>query len=144
MKKSKQPIVYVPREISISEAGKSCILAYFVSKAYLQTVITEYNKEDGSAQAYYFVNYDNIPNKYVDDLCITLQTQIGDNVEVCEIFKDYQSCKDFVDKINKNLVLDIYDLPISRYNQREVLQEKAIKYGTNLEKQLIHDDEKLK
>lgn len=144
MKKSKQPLVYVPREIGISEAGKSCTIAYFVSKAYLQKVITEYSKEDGSLQAYYFVNFDNIPSLYVDDLSIALQTSIGDNVEVCEIFKDYQSCKDFVNKINENLELDIYDLPISRYDQREVLQETAIKYGTNLEKQLIHDDEKLK
>lgn len=137
MEKGKQPIVYVAREIWMyDEMGEKVKVANFVSRAYLRKSIVEY-KQDGSADKEFFVDFNVNPAIFAMDRNTSFHVQNGDNEKVDQIFKSYEQCKQYVNVLNKNIVLDVYNFPVELYLTRNAVHEKAVEYGNSLEREFI-------
>lgn len=133
------PIVYVAREIWIyDELGKIYDVANFVSKAYLKKAVIQY-ENDGNAYKEFFVDLK--PIKYQKQDNSMFYTQDGNNIKVFHVFKDYVSCRKYVDNLNSYIVSDIYHFPISLYTQRHSIHDNAVQYGKKLEEGFISLEE---
>ena len=142
--KSKQPIVYVAREIYIYDRDCRCYkVANFVSKAYLMETNIKYN-EDGSIDKQYFVDFNINPSIFAIDRKTHFHVQNGDNIEVSTVFRDYESCRKYVTGINNRLAdgADIYNTPLSLYGQMHKIREMADVYGKSLEDEFILPEER--
>ncbi len=130
----KRPVVYVPRELHVYDTDGECIkFGYFVSTAHLKRKVVDY-KKNGEIYNNYFVSLDhyisNMDNK------INIYTENGDYCKDV-IFKDYRSCKEYVDELNKwQLIIlkqdRIYSLDIIERKFKEVME-----YGKMLEEKYI-------
>ena len=142
--KSKQPIVYVAREIYIYDRENKCYrVANFVSRAYLMETTFKYN-EDGSIDKEHFVDFGIDPAIFAIDRKTNFHVQNGHNIRAIEIFDNYESCSKYVDKINKRLAdtFDIYNTPLSLYGQQmHKIHNKAVEYGKSLEEEFISPEE---
>ena len=134
IEEDKRPVVYVPRELYAYDTDGECIkFGYFVSTAHLQRKVVDY-KKNGENYNNYFVSLDhyisNMDNK------INIYTENGDYCKDV-IFKDYRSCKAYVDELNKwQLIIlkqdRIYSLDIIERKFKEVME-----YGKMLEEKYI-------
>ena len=95
--KNKRPIVYAAREITyFGENNVECTIGYYVAKAYLNFAGKWYNK-DGTVTRKYEMNFVN-RFEMLDIKNREFYTIIADCDESrAEVFKDYASCKKYVD-----------------------------------------------
>ena len=98
----KRPIVYVPRKItSFGDGSVEQTVGYFVSQAYLNYAGKSYDK-DGTTSCVYYVDF--VKRYFSEDMQgLELYVECGDtrNEFKKNAFKDYQSCKECVYKLNQ-------------------------------------------
>ncbi len=130
----KRPVVYVPRELHVYDTDGECIkFGYFVSTAHLRRKVVDYN-EDGKNYNNYYVNLDhyisNMDNK------INIYTENGD---CCKdvIFKDYKSCKAYVDQLNQIQLTILKQERIYSLDKIERKFKEVMEYGKALEEKYI-------
>lgn len=137
--KNKQPIVYVARDIWFCNGlGDHQKIACFVSPAHLYESFKEYF-EDGSVNQEFLVKFDNKPervylskNAYFD---VDARKKLSFKVD--KIFKNYQSCKDYVNNTNNLLSNNHIRVLSSMIAQKNSIHNIAVKYGQKLEHKLI-------
>lgn len=142
-KQSKQPVVYVARELSaVNEYGDYYLFGYFVSKAYLRRKEIDY-KESGDIEYNHIVDFNICPAIFAMDDNVNIHAENGDGEAKAKIFKDYKSCKEYVDKLNKHrlasMVSDKY--AYSRIIIKERFKE-VMKYAKYLEDKYIPLEER--
>ena len=150
---NKQPIVFVPRALKLLDGEGQLThqtFGWFVSKAYLKSVTTEYTTK-GEIKTNYVVNFCPQIHDWEEDVSILVEN--GDNVSEHKIFKDYKSCKQYVNKLNKdkdNLLikqnLECFECPIynSEYLREQIRKsfKEVMSYANYLEDKYISTDEK--
>ena len=100
-KQSNQPVVYVARELSTADYYGTYEFGYFVSKAYLKRKEIDY-KPSGDIEYNHIVDFNIWPAIFAIDNNVNIHTENGDGESRSRIFKDYQSCKEYVDRLNEH------------------------------------------
>jgi len=141
-KQSKQPVVYVARELNVDGIDELySVMGWFVSKAYLKNTNIEYT-EEGDKYYDYTVDYTinpTIPAR-ADNKIYTVN---GDNVSTPVIFSDYKSCKTYARSLNKYRFDRVtrgkseQECEVIKKTFREVMQ-----YAKRLEDRFIAEEEK--
>lgn len=131
----KRPVVYVARDLHAYDVdGEYFQFGYFVSTAHLDRKVIDYTK-NGEKHNNYYVNLDH----YISNLDnnVNIYAECGDSLKD-RVFKDYRSCKEYVDQLNKytieNLVKGkcIYSSEKINIKFKEVME-----YGKMLEEKYI-------
>lgn len=143
MKESKQPIVYVPRALYIRDYNdEDIIFGWFVSKAYLKRKVFDY-KTNGVRSINYFVDFNINPAIYSSDSYTGIYAENGDNEEKTIVFKDYKSCKEFVNILNKDRNKTLPILLRGGWTLGgEAKFTEVLEYAERLESQLIPAEER--
>jgi len=130
----KRPVVYVPRELHAYDTDGECIkFGYFVSTAHLDRKVIDY-KKNGENYNNYYVNLDhyisNMDNK------INIYTENGD---CCKdvIFKDYISCKVYVNQLNQKQLSYLKQDEIYSIDTIERKFKEVMEYSKALEEKYI-------
>ena len=144
--KNKRPIVYVAREfIYCDDNNKEMLGGYYVSKAYLHFAGKEYN-EDGTISKEFkvdFVNRYECLDKKDDEVFCELYAEISDvKATKREIFKDYASCKKYVNEQNLKMATAIGTTSASKVVVRMEFYKQAYKYAAALEEKYIPAEER--
>lgn len=144
MRESKQPVVYVARELRVLDGeGTNFVFGYFVSKAYLRRKIIDYTTS-GTRNCNHIVDFNISPAIFAIDNGVGIHAENGDGEPKAEIFRDYKSCKEYVNQLNSGIV-EHYSNSKSAYRWRGYAEAKfkeVMKYAERLESQLIPDEER--
>ena len=144
MRESKQPVVYVARELRVPDGeGTSVTFGWFVSKAYLRREVIDFTTS-GNKICNYFVDFNISPAIFAIDNNVSIHAENGDSEPKAEIFRDYKSCKDYVDKLNKDRV-EHFTNSKSAYRWKgyaEVKFNEVMEYAKYLESKYISDEER--
>lgn len=136
---NKRPIVYTIRELSTyDDEYNICLIGYFVSRAYVTHLDITYHKTGAAVKKYdidfcdmVYTDFNSSPVWFVEN---------GSKTEVYQskIFKDYTSCKKYVDEQN-----DIYfKTNHTTMPTRIDLHKQAIKVCAKLEEKYIPLEER--
>ena len=102
--KSKQPVVYVARELKVpDEEGSYHVFGWFVSAAYLRRTVIDYTTS-GDKYYNYLVDFSVEPAIFAIDDKVSIFVENGDRQPKSKIFKDYPTCKAYVNKLNEGRV----------------------------------------
>lgn len=127
MGESKQPVVYVVRQLRIpARDGDDGAFGYFVSKAYLQRAIIDYSIS-GDKEFHYFVDFNIYPEISVKDYYELIHVENGDCKRKSEIFKDYKSCKKYVEELNNDIFENSLDCISAEYCNKGYIEENNYK-----------------
>ena len=100
-KENKRPQVFVARKLTTyNENNQEITIGYYVSKAYLINYSVSFNK-DGKGQECYTVVFDGIFHR-TNEIEIYAENDWGK--ETSEAFIGFNACKEYVEKINKQLL----------------------------------------
>ncbi|MBQ3502422.1 MAG: hypothetical protein IJA72_02045 [Clostridia bacterium] len=138
---NKRPIVYTIRELlTYDDEYNSCLIGYFVSRAYIAHLDITYHKTGAAVKKYdidfcdmVYTNFNSSPVWFAEN---------GSKSEVYQskIFKDYASCKKYVDGQNS-----IYFTQNHTTMPRRIeLHKQALKYCKVLEEKYIPAEEREK
>lgn len=144
----KRPKVYVPRVLTTyNDNDMEIMIGYYVSKAYLSFVGKRYN-EDGTVICKYEVNFVNgfetkdADFEILDEDGEEFYVETSVNVPRNEVFKDYKSCKQYVDELNQKFAQAVGTTSASKIAKRMELHKKAIEFGAKLEEKYIPFEER--
>lgn len=140
--KDKRPVVYVARTITGYENYSERLIANFVAKAYLIGMEKWWDPDGRTGETYYVEFCDQCFSwgEWVDaDLTAEYPESRKDRV-----FKDYISCKKYVDKINKDNVEYKLKSETDKSRRREIVSiyKTAIAFGKVLEEKYIPLEER--
>ena len=127
MQESNQPVVYVARELSVANGeGKNYIFGYFVSKAYLRKKEIEYT-----------------PAGDINHNHVGIHAENGDGESKSKIFKDYQSCRKYVNDLNKRRLITMTS-DKTPYHCARIKQKfgEVMEYAQFLEERYIPAEER--
>ena len=90
------------------------------------------------------MNFDFRPNElYIDKYAgFNVDAHSTNSTSVNEIFKDYQSCKAYVDEMNNHLSYHIPEVSSSMAQQKYLIHSMAVEYGRKLEEEFISPEER--
>ncbi len=129
----KRPVVYVPRELHVYDTDGECIkFGYFVSTAHLKRKVVDY-KENGENYNNYYVSLDHYISNMDNN---TIYTENGDYCKDI-IFKEYRSCKEYVDQLNQMQLSHLKQEEIYSTEKIERKFKKVMEYGKMLEEKYI-------
>ena len=133
----KRPIVYVPRIITGYENYSKRLIANFVAKAYLISMEKWWNPDGRTGETYRVEFCDECFSwgEWVDaDLTVEYPESRKDRV-----FKDYISCKKYVEETNKSNVEYKLKSETNKFRRREIVSryKTAIAFGKVLEDKYI-------
>ena len=142
-KQSKQPVVYVARELRVGDSdGAYRVFGWFVSKAYLRRKTIDYTTS-GDKYVNHIVDFNICPAIFAIDDNVSIHAENGDSEPKAEIFKDYVSCKQYVNDLNKTRLSRL------TRNESEYMCEKienklieVMKYAKYLEEKYIAVEER--
>ncbi|MBO5910424.1 MAG: hypothetical protein J6Q15_02830 [Clostridia bacterium] len=134
----KRPIIYVPAGLRYIKDGVMYKVAYYVSRATLKSVHVECY-EDGTVEHEYNIHFMDIEN--AQKLYPKFYVCQGD-ATVSKIFKDYESCKGFVDELNYTFATTVGSISASKMEEKMELHKQAFKYCAELEEIYIPLDER--
>ena len=139
MRESKQPVVYVARELRVPDGeGADFVFGYFVSKAYLRRKVIDYTTS-GTRNCNHIVDFNISPAIFAIDNNVGIHAENGDGEPKAEIFRDYKSCKEYVNQLNSGIV-EHYTSSKSAYRWKGCAEEKfkeVMEYAKYLEEKYI-------
>ena len=146
MAKTKQPIVYVARELKVADGyGSYHVFGWFVSKAYLKRTTIDYTTS-GDKHCNHIVDFNICPAIFAIDDNVSIHAENGDSEPRAEIFKDYKSCKEYVNQLNKGRV-EHFKNNKSAFRWQgcvEIKYNEVMKYAKYLEEKYIPLEERQK
>ena len=144
MRESKQPVVYVARELRVPDGeGTDVVFGWFVSKAYLRRKVIDYTTS-GARIYNHIVDFNISPAIFAIDNSVGIHAENGDGEPKAEIFRDYKSCKEYVDELNSGRV-EYFSNSKSAYRWRGCAEEKfkkVMEYAKYLEEKYIPAEER--
>lgn len=142
-KQSKQPVVYVARELKVGDGdGGYQVYGWFVSKAYLRRKTIDYTTS-GDKYVNHIVDFNICPAIFAIDNNVNIHAENGDGESKSKIFKDYQSCKEYVDRLNEHrLRTTTIDKPQYIREKIEGRFKEVMKYAKYLEEKYIPLEER--
>ncbi len=138
---SKRPIVYVERELGVYINGNYRTFGFFVSKAYLKETTINY-ENDGSKFVVSKVDFNVNPSIFIEDKDFKICVENGRDVLKTKIFKDYSSCKKYVNEHNHKLATTVGTISASKIAKRMELHKTVLQYGVELESEYIPLEER--
>lgn len=142
-KQSKQPVVYVARELRVYDnVGTNYVFGWFVSKAYLKRKTIDYTTS-GDEYVNHIVDFNICPAIFAMDNNVNIHAENGDSEPKSEIFKNYISCKRYVKELNKGR-LGRLTRNESEYMCEKITDkfEQVMKYAKYLEEKYIPLEER--
>ena len=143
MQESNQPVVYVARELSVANGeGENYIFGYFVSKAYLRKKEIEYTPA-GDINHNHIVDFNIWPAIFAIDNNVGIHAENGDGESKSKIFKDYQSCRKYVNDLNKRRLITMTS-DKTPYHCARIKQKfgEVMEYAQFLEERYIPAEER--
>ena len=139
-KENKQPVVYVARKLFFYVNSNRSTIAYYVSKARLDSVKICFS-ESGKITKEYSVLYSTQEYHKTNDKNIFAENKSFD--EVNTVFCDFEDCKKFVKKMNINILS-------RRLKGKQSIEKKMVltqyinakKIGERLEKEFISQEDR--
>jgi hypothetical protein len=135
LNEDKRPEVWVARRLSSRGLGCSIkTVAYFVSKARVQSATISYSRS-GKECKKYEVEFETPQAleelNYVGNVFV----QVGDHVEVDKVDKSYRVIKQYVEELNKKLLEVKLENAISTTYSKDVKEQhdEDVLFGENLE-----------
>ena len=140
---NKRPIVYTIREIrTYNDEYEECRIGYFVSRAYVTHLDITYHKT-GAAVKKYDIDFCDMIYTDFNSTPIWIVENGSKNEEYqSKIFKDYASCKNYVDQQNYIFATTVGTPAASKIAKRMELHKQALKYGAKLEEKYIPLEER--
>ncbi|MFQ6723845.1 MAG: hypothetical protein ACLRFE_00740 [Clostridia bacterium] len=137
-KECKRPVVYVPRKLEVDGIDELYpVICWFVSKAYLKMTTIEYPEHDNKYVAH-VVDYSINPDMLEQNCELSANIEDGDNVLKAIVFKDYKSCKEYVNQLNKlrfkNLIKGKHECACEEIEDKF---KQVLKCGKDLEDKCI-------
>lgn len=144
MRESKQPVVYVARELRVSDGdGGQFVMGWFVSKAYLTRKVIDYTTS-GTRNCNHIVDFNIGPAIFAIDNNVGIHAENGDGEPKAEIFRDYKSCKEYVNQLNRDR-FEYFASSKSAYRWKGYAEEKfkeVMEYAKYLEEKYIPEVER--
>lgn len=129
----KRPEVWVARRLM--RRGCRCDsypIAYFASKARVQTVTKRFLK-NGKEVKEYEVEYET--PEQLEDLCVDGYVETGDWVKVDRVFRDYITATNYIDLLNQKLIATSAGcVPKNMVDETIESARKEISFARKLEK----------
>ena len=136
---NKRPIVYTIRELSTyDDEYNICLIGYFVSRAYVTHLDITYHKTDAAVKKYDIDFCDMIYTDFNSSPVWFVENGSKNEVYQSKIFKDYVSCKKYVNEQN-NIYFKTNHTTMPR---RIELHKQALEYGEALEEKYIPLEER--
>lgn len=140
---NKRPIVYTIREIrTYNNEHEKCRVGYFVSRAYVTHLDITYHKTGAEVKKYDIDFCDMVYTDFNSSPVWFVENGSKNEVYQSKIFKDYMSCKKYVDQQNYIFETTVGTTSASKIAKRMELHKQASEYGKVLEEKYISLEER--
>ena len=140
---NKRPIAYTIRELlTYDDEYNECLIGYFASRAYVTHLDITYHKTGAVVKKYDIDFCDMIYTNFNSSPVWIVENGSKSEVYQSKIFKDYASCKKYVDQQNYIFATSVGTTAVSKIAKRMELHKQALKYGAELERKYIPVEER--
>ncbi len=136
---NKRPIAYTIRELlTYDDEYNECLIGYFASRAYVTHLDITYHKTGAVVKKYDIDFCDMIYTNFNSSPVWIVENGSKSEVYQSKIFKDYASCKKYVDEQNRIYFTQNH----TTMPRRMELHKQALKFGAKLEEKYIPLEER--